>query len=127
MFKWSGDHSSCTASVTCTVCGDVKTDECAVTIDTTEATATTDGSAVYTASITIGEHTYSDTFTVTIPATGTDKPAGGNDKPAADSGTSGSGGSDAPKTGDSSGSAFAYILALVVCGAVIIRMRKHRA
>lgn len=129
VFKWSGDHSSCTASVTCTVCGDVKTDECAVTIDTTEATATTDGSAVYTASVTIGEHTYSDTFTVTIPATGTDKPAGGNDKPAADSGTgaSGSGGSDVPKTGDSSGSAFAYILALVVCGAVIIRIRKHRA
>lgn len=143
VFKWSEDHSACTASVTCSECGDSKTYECEVTIKTTEATATTDGSTVYTATVTINEHTYTDTFTVTIPATGTDKPsgdtdkpsgdtnkpAGGNDKPAADggAGANGSGGSDTPKTGDSFGSAFAYLLALAACGAVIIRMRKHRA
>lgn len=143
VFKWSEDHSACTASVTCSECGDSKTYECEVTIKTTEATATTDGSTVYTATVTINEHTYTDTFTVTIPATGTDKPsgdtdkpsgdtnkpAGGNDKPAADggAGANGSGGSDTPKTGDSFGSAFAYLLALAACGAVIIRVRKHRA
>lgn len=143
VFKWSEDHSACTASVTCSECGDSKTCECEVTSKTTEATATTDGSTVYTATVTINEHTYTDTFTVTIPATGTDKPsgdtdkpsgdtnkpAGGNDKPAADggAGTNGSGGSDTPKTGDSFGSAFAYLLALAACGAVIIRVRKHRA
>lgn len=143
VFKWSEDHSACTASVTCSECGDSKTCECEVTSKTTEATATTDGSTVYTATVTINEHTYTDTFTVTIPATGTDKPsgdtdnpsgdtnkpAGGNDKPAADggAGANGSGGSDTPKTGDSFGSAFAYLLALAACGAVIIRVRKHRA
>ena len=143
VFKWSEDHSACTASVTCSECGDSETYECEVTIKTTEATATTDGSTVYTATVTINEHTYTDTFTVTIPATGTDKPsgdtdkpsgdtnkpAGGNDKPAADGGVgaNGSGGSDTPKTGDSFGSAFAYLLALAACGAVIIRVRKHRA
>lgn len=136
VFKWSEDHSACTASVTCSECGDSKTCECEVTSKTTEATATTDGSTVYTATVTINEHTYTDTFTVTIPATGTDKPSGdtnkpasGNDKPAADGGTgaNGSGGSDTPKTGDSFGSAFAYLLALAACGAVIIRVRKHRA
>lgn len=143
VFKWSEDHSACTASVTCSECGDSKTCECEVTSKTTEATATTDGSTVYTATVTINEHTYTDTFTVTIPATGTDKPsgdtdkpsgdtnkpAGGNDKPAADggAGANGSGGSDTPKTGDSFGSVFAYLLALAACGAVIIRVRKHRA
>ena len=154
VFQWSGDHSACTASVTCSECGDSQTYECEVTSETTEATATTDGATVYTATVTIGETAYSDTFTVTIPATGTDKPsgdtdkpsgdtdkpsgdsdkpAGGNDKPAAGdgadkpSGGNGSGGSDVPKTGDTFGSAFAYLLVLAACGAVIIRMRKYRA
>ena len=95
-----------------------------MTSETTEATATTDGATVYTATVTIGETAYSDTFTVTIPATGTDKPSGDTDKP---SGGNVSGGSDIPKTGDSFGSAFAYLLALAACGAVIIRMRRHRA
>ena len=124
VFQWSEDHSACTASVTCSECGDSKAYECEVTSETTEATATTDGATVYTATVTIGETAYSDTFTVTIPATGTDKPSGDTDKP---SGGNVSGGSDIPKTGDSFGSAFAYLLALAACGAVIIRMRRHRA
>ncbi len=69
-FTWADDYSSATAAFTCSVCNDVLTAVCAVTSATTEATVTEDGKTVYTASVTLNGTKYTDTKTVTIPATG---------------------------------------------------------
>ena len=115
------------------------TDTCTVTSQTTEATATANGSAVYTAVLTIGENSYSDTFTVTLPATGsgTSDGTGSNVSGNAGSAVTGSAGgntagstgsgSGTPGTGDTSAPVFASLRMLAVSGAVIIRIRKHRA
>ena len=140
VFNWAEDYTSATATFNHTD-GSSQTVNCTVSSRTEiEAGCTSDGKMIYTASVEFNGKTYTDTKEVVIPATGTDKPsgdsdkpAGGNDKPAAGggadkpSGGNGSGSSDTPKTGDSFGSAFAYLLALAACGAVIIRMRRHRA
>ena len=140
VFNWAEDYTSATATFNHTD-GSSQTVNCTVSSRTEiEAGCTSDGKMIYTASVEFNGKTYTDTREAVIPATGTDKPsgdsdkpAGGNDKPAAGggadkpSGGNGSGSSDTPKTGDSFGSAFAYLLALAACGAVIIRMRRHRA
>ncbi len=139
VFSWSADHSSCTASVTCAQCGDTVTDTCTVTSQTTKATATANGSAVYTAVLTIGENSYSDTFTVTLPATGSGTSGGTGSNVSGNAGSAVTGsaggntagstgsGSGTPGTGDTSAPVFASLLMLAVSGAVIIRIRKHRA
>ena len=69
-FNWSEDHSDCTATFTCTECGSTQTVDCEVTSATTPATCTESGSTTYTASVSFDGETYTDTESVTIPATG---------------------------------------------------------
>ncbi len=71
-FTWSEDYTSCTATFTCSEGDDTRTETCTVTSETTEATCTVDGKIVYTATCTFENETYTDTQTVTIPATGHD-------------------------------------------------------
>lgn len=127
-FTWTEDHSSCIAFVTCANCLNTKTFDCKVTSKTTDPTAATPGSTVYTAEVTIDGETYNSSITVTIPATGTDKPSAGTEKPSSGSEAGGSGNNSgvSPKTGDSVSSMLLYILALAGCGAVLIQMRKRR-
>lgn len=139
VFTWSEDYSSCTADVICSGCQHSETYDCQVTSKTTDATATTAGSIVYTAEVIIDGESYNTAFTVTIPATGTDTPS--TDTPSGGDGGAGSGnnnsdngnnnngdntnGTTTPKTGDSAPYLFFYIIALTGCGAVIVRMRKR--
>ncbi|MCD8065587.1 MAG: S-layer homology domain-containing protein, partial [Oscillospiraceae bacterium] len=69
-FTWAEDNSTCAAVFTCETCGDAQTVTCTVTSETTDATYAADGKTVYTAAVTFGDKTYTDTKTVTIPATG---------------------------------------------------------
>jgi len=77
-WDWTGDdengYTAARATFTCAVCEEedgteTVTDE-EIEEDRTEATATTDGSIVYTASVVLGEKTYTATKEITIPATG---------------------------------------------------------
>ncbi|MCD8118316.1 MAG: hypothetical protein LUE29_02270 [Lachnospiraceae bacterium] len=67
---WSEDHLSATASLRCDTCSEALTGTAEVTTVTTEATETTDGSIVYTATVTLNGNVYTNTYTETIPATG---------------------------------------------------------
>lgn len=70
VFVWSNDYTSASAVFSCEWCGDLQTIEAEVTSVTTEATCTQDGEIVYTAVVTFDGETYTDTKTVTLPATG---------------------------------------------------------
>ena len=69
-FTWSKDCTQCTAVRVCALCQTQDTADCAVTSEATAPTCTDDGRTVYTASVTFGGQTYTDTQTVTVPAAG---------------------------------------------------------
>lgn len=69
-FDWTDDYSAATATFPRTDDGEPATETCTVTNQTTAATCTADGQIVYTASVTFGGKTYTDTQTVTLPALG---------------------------------------------------------
>ena len=71
-WSWEENGSSCTATVICTVCGDVYTVEAEITSETAD-----DGSVVYTASITVDGTVYTDTLTLS-PEDNNDPDNGGN-------------------------------------------------
>ena len=66
-WAWAEDYSSATATFTCSVCGEEQTVTATITSQTTEATYETAGSTVYTAAVTFGGGSYSDTRSVAIP------------------------------------------------------------
>lgn len=69
-FTWAEDYSSCTATFVCSDCGNTQTISCTVTSQTTAATEDEDGETVYTATCTLSGTAYTDSQSVTIPATG---------------------------------------------------------
>ncbi len=71
-FEWADDYSTATAIFACEDedCDNTETEIAEVSVHTTEATCTGDGETVYTATATFGGVDYTDTKTVTIPATG---------------------------------------------------------
>ena len=66
-FQWSEDHSSCTATFVCGICGENRV-ACDVTVTETANTCTEDGSIVYEATAVVNGETVTDTFTEVIPA-----------------------------------------------------------
>ena len=72
VFVWDEENfTTCSASVTCTVCADTMTGhtlsgQCTITPTTTEPTCATKGQTVYTATITLDKE-YSDTRTKVLP------------------------------------------------------------
>ncbi|MCD7771538.1 MAG: hypothetical protein LUH23_05575 [Oscillospiraceae bacterium] len=71
-FTWDEEAYTATATFSCTVdgCDGSTTVTADVTSVTTDATCTEDGKTVYTAVVTFNETEYTDTYEVTIPATG---------------------------------------------------------
>lgn len=72
-FVWNDDNSEATAVFTCTACDETQEQKATVTDGevTKEATCTESGTVNRTASITVGENTYtSEPVEVTVPATG---------------------------------------------------------
>ena len=71
-FTWDEEACTATATFSCTVdgCDGSTTVTADVTSVTTDATCTEDGKTVYTAVVTFNETEYTDTYEVTIPATG---------------------------------------------------------
>lgn len=128
VFTWSGDHATCTAAATCSSCQQSTTFDCQVSSRTTEATATTAGSTVYTAEVTINGRVYSSTASVTIPVAGTDTPSEGGSITGNNINNNNAGNNSAaatPNTGDTASYLALYIIVLAGCGAVIARMRKR--
>lgn len=70
VWTWSEDHSAAEAAFRCAVCGLERTETATVSEATTPPTCTLEGSTVYTASVTVQESVYTDTQSVTIPASG---------------------------------------------------------
>ncbi|MCD8006564.1 MAG: hypothetical protein LUF29_06275 [Oscillospiraceae bacterium] len=71
-FTWNTETCKATATFNCTVdgCDGSYTTDADVTSATTDATCTVDGKIVYTAVVTFNNTEYTDTYEVTIPATG---------------------------------------------------------
>lgn len=70
VFTWNKDNT-CTATYSCKNCDKIIKDQiCEVTSTTTEATCTTEGKTVYTATIDVNGTVYSDVHEVIIPALG---------------------------------------------------------
>ncbi len=71
-FTWDEEACTATATFSCTVdgCDGATTVTADVTSVTTDANCTEDGKTVYTAVVTFNETEYTDTYEVTIPATG---------------------------------------------------------
>ena len=69
-WSWDSDYSKASASFTCSVCGDKQTVNATVSKLETAATATADGKTVYTATVTLGGKTYTDSKEEKIPMTG---------------------------------------------------------
>ena len=69
-FNWSEDYKTCTAAISCKNGDDTQTLNCTVSVKNTAATCTVNGSDVYTATIVFNGETYTDTKTVSVPATG---------------------------------------------------------
>ena len=67
---WTWTGNAAWATFTCANANHPQTISAAVTSATTPATCTLDGETVYTAKLTFGETEYTDTKTVTIPASG---------------------------------------------------------
>ena len=72
VWAWAADNSTATATFTCSACDDVQTVTATVNSETTQPTCTADGKTVYTATVIFGGESYTDTKTVTLPATGHD-------------------------------------------------------
>ena len=70
VWSWSNDCSEATAAFTCSVCGYEQTVEAEVSVVTTAPTCTEEGSIEYTASAVVDGTEYTDTQTITLPATG---------------------------------------------------------
>ncbi len=66
VWTWSNDKSMATATFSC-ACGDTQILKATVTSQTTPATYTSTGKKVFTATVTLGEQTYTDKAEVTIP------------------------------------------------------------
>ena len=60
-WTWASDFSSAQAAFTCGNCKDVQTVKAAITSEKTDATYEADGKIVYTATVTFGGKTYTDT------------------------------------------------------------------
>ena len=60
-YKWGDDNKSCTATFTCSICGEKSTKDCDVTSEVTAPTCTEKGKTVYTAKITVNGKDYSTT------------------------------------------------------------------
>ena len=125
IFTWSEDHSSCNVAVSCSSCQDSATFDCQVSSQTTEATATTAGSTVYTAEVSVNGKSYSSTVTVTIPAAGTNTPSTGGGGSNSGNNANNNSGTATPKTGDTAPYLMLYIIVLAGCGAVIVRSWKR--
>ncbi|MCD8004486.1 MAG: hypothetical protein LUE91_02355 [Oscillospiraceae bacterium] len=69
-FTWAEDYSTCMATFVCSDCGNTRTVSCTVTSETTAATTDEDGETVYTATCTLSGTEYTDSQSVTLPATG---------------------------------------------------------
>ena len=69
VWTWNED-GTVSASFSCKDDDDTQIIPATVTSETTDATCTKDGQTVYTATVTFGETTYTDTKTVSIPTTG---------------------------------------------------------
>ena len=70
VFTWNDDNT-CTVTYSCSNCNKTETDQsCEIVSTTTEATCTTAGKTVYTASIEVNGTVYSDVHEVDIPALG---------------------------------------------------------
>lgn len=68
-WTWT-EFTGATVKLTCTACSDEKTETASIESEETKAaTCTEAGVRTYTATVTIGEETYTDTKTETIPAT----------------------------------------------------------
>ncbi|MBO4676201.1 MAG: leucine-rich repeat protein, partial [Oscillospiraceae bacterium] len=70
VWTWAADHSSASAAGTCSECGKDFTINAVITSVTNEATCTSAGQIVYTATVTFGGNTCTDKKIVEIPATG---------------------------------------------------------
>lgn len=125
IFTWSEDHSSCNVAVSCSSCQDSATFDCQVSSQTTEATATTAGSTVYTAEVSVNGKSYSSTVTVTIPAAVTNTPSTGGGGSNSGNNANNNSGTATPKTGDTAPYLMLYIIVLAGCGAVIVRSWKR--
>lgn len=68
-FMWSEDHSSCTATYVCGICGEHSV-SCEITSTETPGTCTVDGSIVYEAALEMNGQTVTNTYTEVIPASG---------------------------------------------------------
>lgn len=64
-FVWADDNT-CTASFTCGKCGHVLNVDCEVTVETTPATCTVEGEAVYTAAVEFAGKRCTDTRRITL-------------------------------------------------------------
>ncbi|MCD8118902.1 MAG: hypothetical protein LUE29_05380 [Lachnospiraceae bacterium] len=105
-WTWSDDYTSATAVLRCDTCSHTETATAtsdAITSVTTDATATADGSIVYTATVTIGGVEYTCTVTVVIPATGDTNSTSGDGTTTGDDGGTTTG-DDNTTTADSSDS-----------------------
>ena len=74
-FAWAAEHSTCTVTVTCSVCtedveGHTATFDCEISEETTDASCTEAGKTIYTATYTLGETVYTDKQEVEIVAAG---------------------------------------------------------
>lgn len=67
-WTWSDDHSFATATIVCEDCGEVIVLPAVVDAETTDASYEAAGKTVYTATATILDKTYTDTFEEEIPA-----------------------------------------------------------
>lgn len=68
-FQWTED-GKCSATVTCSGCGGTDSKDCTVTSTAVDPTENRSGKIIYAAAVTFGDRTYTDSKTVTLPATG---------------------------------------------------------
>lgn len=68
-FAWSENLTTCTATFTCNECNNSFNHQCDVTAKSTTANCTVAGQTAYTAVVSFNSKDYTDTRTVTIPAT----------------------------------------------------------
>ena len=69
-WTWSSDYSKASASFTCSICGDKQAVNATVSKQEKAATATAEGKRIYTATVTLGGKTYTDSQEEIIPKTG---------------------------------------------------------
>lgn len=123
-FTWSEDYSKATATFKHSAGGEAKTLPCEVTCERVEPTATKDGKAVYTATVTFEGKTYTDTKTVVLSATGSGSGSNSQVKPGQGSGSNT--GSKLPTTGDPMGVMGLLGAAGVSLSALGVRLRNRK-